>query len=475
MTGEINVEPILDRWLSEGTDILPDQSIEAVLRSVDRTAQRRVPRARGRFPVVSGFTRPALVAGATIAALTAGGLVFMGGGQGPSADNPIPTSTPSPSASTVASLPAASPTPRETATSIVTEVGPVCGPEATASLPDGPLPVTSRPLDLPTSDGMLAASGGVGPRLIDSTTGGDVGPILISSQGRASPPGAFTVLHWSPDGRWVAGRHLAGEQCGNELIVSSDRLHGVNVTGYPDGVGLLDAAWSPDGHWLAVDTAHRIDVFGISADGRVSDARTVWRSDRSDRIAFGIAWGPGGSIAFSIEDGPRAGHGSTVAFLAPGASTPIAVHTTAGVLAPLAWLSDGSAVVALGDVGSSGAELFRISPAESAAIPLPGLHLHGGKWLDVPVAIVGDHLVLDAYLDDPEVEYAYSLLPDGSDLTRLDVGQGLPIGSTFAAAPDGRRVAISSRGPIWVVDVATGAFSELSPLDGGLMVWQPVP
>ena len=46
MTHIPDIEPILDSWLAEGTDVLPDRSVEAVLHTVERTSQRsawRVP------------------------------------------------------------------------------------------------------------------------------------------------------------------------------------------------------------------------------------------------------------------------------------------------------------------------------------------------------------------------------------------------------------------------------------------------
>ena len=49
-----DIELILDRWLGEGTDVLPDRSVEAVLRSVERTSQRAAWRVPWRTPTVNG-------------------------------------------------------------------------------------------------------------------------------------------------------------------------------------------------------------------------------------------------------------------------------------------------------------------------------------------------------------------------------------------------------------------------------------
>ena len=50
-----DIERILDGWLGEGTDVLPDRSVEAVLRTVERTSQRRAFRVPWRFPTMSGY------------------------------------------------------------------------------------------------------------------------------------------------------------------------------------------------------------------------------------------------------------------------------------------------------------------------------------------------------------------------------------------------------------------------------------
>ncbi|HVQ22311.1 MAG TPA: hypothetical protein VMT36_03495, partial [Candidatus Saccharimonadia bacterium] len=61
-----DIEPILDRWLGEGTDMLPDRSVEAVLRTVERTSQRRAWRVPWRAPTMNGFPRLAAAASAAM-------------------------------------------------------------------------------------------------------------------------------------------------------------------------------------------------------------------------------------------------------------------------------------------------------------------------------------------------------------------------------------------------------------------------
>jgi hypothetical protein len=367
-----------------------------------------------------------------------------------------------------------------------TEVGPLCGLESAASLPDGTVPVTSRQANPPKHNGYLALTGAP-PRLLDSTTGADVGPIMLSSEGQLVPPGIeFTWLQWSPDGRWLSYRPDAG--CLPEVIVSSDRRRGVNVTRYPEGTWAADAAWSPDGRWLAVDVdvydgrtfvESRIDTFGISIDGQVTDGRTVWRSDDPSLLLGGVVWGSAGSISFSlVARDPGARAGVDVLFLAPGASTPSRVDTEADGMGPLTWLSDGSAVVAVGTVAGR-TELFRIGPGGSSIVPLSGV-LIGPEAEHQPVAILDGRIVLLAYHDDGADRAFYSLRPDGSDLARFDLRDLAPDAElTFVAAPDGHHIAVSNGLRIWVLDTADGTERRLTVGDRDLlarqpMAWQPI-
>ena len=61
-----DIELLLDRWLGEGTDVLPDRSVDAVLRTIEHTSQRRAFRASWRFPTMNGSSRFAMLAGAAV-------------------------------------------------------------------------------------------------------------------------------------------------------------------------------------------------------------------------------------------------------------------------------------------------------------------------------------------------------------------------------------------------------------------------
>jgi Tol biopolymer transport system component len=106
-----DIEPILDDWFAEEIDVLPDRSIEAVLATVEHTAQRRTLRVPRRLIDVHAFPRvAALLGAAAIVALLAGGLSLMGGSAPlgvAEPDHPSPTPTRSPSAVPTAVPPSA--------------------------------------------------------------------------------------------------------------------------------------------------------------------------------------------------------------------------------------------------------------------------------------------------------------------------------------------------------------------------------
>jgi hypothetical protein len=118
MTRIPDIEPILDSWLAEATDVLPDRSVEAVLRNVERTSQRRAWGLPWRGSDMNGSSRLATLAGAAIVVvLVVGGLVYLGGSQGSSVGGgggPAPTEAPTPTP-TSSAPPAPTPTRTPTA------------------------------------------------------------------------------------------------------------------------------------------------------------------------------------------------------------------------------------------------------------------------------------------------------------------------------------------------------------------------
>jgi hypothetical protein len=100
MTDLFDIEPILDDWFGDGTDYLPDRSIEAVLDTIRHTSQRR----RG-WPVPwrSSMMQTSLkfaIGAIAVVAIAFGGWFFLrapasGVGAAPT-PSPIATPTPSP-------------------------------------------------------------------------------------------------------------------------------------------------------------------------------------------------------------------------------------------------------------------------------------------------------------------------------------------------------------------------------------------
>ena len=95
MTGERDIERLLDRWFTERPTQVADRVIDDVAARIVRQPQRAAWRLRPwRFPSMS--TPIKLVAvGAALLVVILGGAVFIGGGSGPVL--PAPTATPSPS------------------------------------------------------------------------------------------------------------------------------------------------------------------------------------------------------------------------------------------------------------------------------------------------------------------------------------------------------------------------------------------
>ena len=110
MTDPIDIEPILDDWLGVGSDILPDRSVDAVLRTVRQTTQRGAWRAPWRTTYMHNIPRLAVAGATVVAVLAVGGLLLRGSpsatggaGHGPvQSVPPTPSGTPAPSAASAA-------------------------------------------------------------------------------------------------------------------------------------------------------------------------------------------------------------------------------------------------------------------------------------------------------------------------------------------------------------------------------------
>ena len=94
MTSERDVERVLERWLVDGIDEMPDRVFVSIVDRVERQPQRRAWRLRSwRFPTMSTPLKLALTGAALLAVLLGGTVFLSGGGIGP---GPTPSPTPSP-------------------------------------------------------------------------------------------------------------------------------------------------------------------------------------------------------------------------------------------------------------------------------------------------------------------------------------------------------------------------------------------
>jgi hypothetical protein len=113
MTTRSDIERILDRYLAEGAEQVPDRVIDAALDQIDHIPQRRTVRVPWRTPSVNVFSTALGRAAAIVIAVVAigGSIIFLGsrnGIGGPPAATPTPAPTASPAPTTA---PSASPGP----------------------------------------------------------------------------------------------------------------------------------------------------------------------------------------------------------------------------------------------------------------------------------------------------------------------------------------------------------------------------
>jgi Tol biopolymer transport system component len=114
-----------------------------------------------------------------------------------------------------------------------------------------------------------------------------------------SIPQPFT---WAPD-----GARLAFVRDGNVWVVDADGTNPHNVSALPFG-GAVDASWSPDGRWIAIDTPSAILLVAPDGTtrrwldfGAVSLFGAAWSPD-SSRLAIGL-YGSSNQVLIAAIDG----------------------------------------------------------------------------------------------------------------------------------------------------------------------------
>lgn len=74
MTSRSEIERVLDRYLADGAEQIPDRVMDAALDEIDQTPQRRALRAPWRLNPMSTFLKPVLAAAVVAAAVVVGGI-----------------------------------------------------------------------------------------------------------------------------------------------------------------------------------------------------------------------------------------------------------------------------------------------------------------------------------------------------------------------------------------------------------------
>jgi hypothetical protein len=116
MSGRIDAERILDAFLAPEADRLPDRVIDAALRDIARTPQRRALRVPWRFTLMPALSRATGIAAVVlVAAIGVGGLIYLNstGGSG-GRPTPSPTQEPAAPSNAPTTAPTAAPTPQPT-------------------------------------------------------------------------------------------------------------------------------------------------------------------------------------------------------------------------------------------------------------------------------------------------------------------------------------------------------------------------
>ena len=105
MTGERDMERILERWLVDGIDEMPDRVYLSVVDRVERQPQQRAWRVSWRDSTVNAYLKPILAIAAVIV-LTVGGIAVIARPSGSDVGVAVPTASPTPSPQATPSPPA---------------------------------------------------------------------------------------------------------------------------------------------------------------------------------------------------------------------------------------------------------------------------------------------------------------------------------------------------------------------------------
>lgn len=220
---------------------------------------------------------------------------------------------------------------------------------------------------------------------------GDPGPQSSLSEYSVRPGGRLTVVPGTPRQRGAAsftpGSVLYSPR-GGRLAVTSDWhnavwMYAVDPRGrlrkvgslYLRGFGPRDAAFSPDGRFLAVSVGKSVELISVAGDGRLAQATPMPKlplDDETDTVAFS----PSGRFLVA---GEQSGRLYAFAVAATGALSRVAqrpVSTHGSEPRSLAF-SPGGRFLAVGDYASSTVAMLSMSSAGTLA-GVPGSPFRSG-------------------------------------------------------------------------------------------------
>jgi TolB protein len=252
---------------------------------------------------------------------------------------------------------------------------------------------------------------------------------------------------WSPDGSKIA--IISYQDATYGLAVMN--TNGSGQTRLVEGMQIGALSWSPDSSQIAyVDVGSGLNV--ISASGGVPTL--VAERPVSDR---GIAWGPGGALAF-IRDEPM--KGGEVYVLMPGGNNPIRISPEGIPAELLTWSPDGTrlAFAAIPDFSTS-KHMIYVADVSGAA-PLKLITPNSTYMSDLEWSPDGAWLAFSSFNIDSDNE-VYIVSADGGSPIRLAGGVGLPY---IVWSPDSTQLLLVSKGTEPAPDGALAIVRV--PLDG---------